>query len=274
MEEHLVVQIRRDLGTAPAGRQQGAPAQGVDDPRDQLALDVALQKAALVFAEELFAVEPVRQGGEAAARYAGDQVHLVEEPHRAARAGDLDAPEHLEDTERERGGAHAAAGEREDDQILAGPRFVPSPSNRGAGVSWNREIGRLRARVARPLNSEDNTMASSTIRDPTTRRRNLRDQVAGQLPTQRRTDCWLIPSGPYDLTRRIRHTRTKCFTTPRRAARAFTSRIQIGAAILRPLDGSQAHARISTMPTHATERALRAVPHARQRRADPETQRR
>ena len=52
---------------------------------DELALHVALQEALFVVVEELVAVQAVGQRGEAAARHAGDDIDLVEQPTRLPR---------------------------------------------------------------------------------------------------------------------------------------------------------------------------------------------
>ena len=53
-------------------RREVAPVRRIESARDELALDVALEKALLVVVEQLVAVQAVGQRGEAAARYAGD----------------------------------------------------------------------------------------------------------------------------------------------------------------------------------------------------------
>ena len=167
-----------------------------------------------------FAVEPVRQRGKAAADTPVIR-STVEQPHRTARAGDLDAPERLESAERER--------------------------------------------------------------------RDLRDRVAGQPPAQRRIDCRLIPSVPR-ISRGEFVTRTQngrvscrltlcadghyCVATHRRAARAFTSRIQIGAALLRPLDGVPVHSEARDDADSRNGACAQSCSPCRQHRADLETQRR
>ena len=79
VEQDLVVQLRRQLGAAPALRREVSPVARTQGARDELALDVALEEALLVIVEQLVAVEAVRQRGEAAARNAGNDVDGVEQ---------------------------------------------------------------------------------------------------------------------------------------------------------------------------------------------------
>ena len=76
VEQDLVVQLGRELGAAPGGAAQLAPVGRAERAGDDLALHVALQEALLVVGEQLVAVEAVGKRGEAAARYAGDDVDL------------------------------------------------------------------------------------------------------------------------------------------------------------------------------------------------------
>jgi hypothetical protein len=57
VEQDLVVELGRELGPAPGGRVQLAPVGHVEGALDELALNVALQKALLVFVEQLVAVQ-------------------------------------------------------------------------------------------------------------------------------------------------------------------------------------------------------------------------
>ncbi len=119
VEQDLVVQLGRELGAAPGRSAELAPVGRAERAGDDLALHVALQEALLVIDEQLVAVEAVGQRGEAAARYAGDDVDFVEQAGLVAfRPDDLGVAQELEDAVRKGGGARAAAREREDDQVL------------------------------------------------------------------------------------------------------------------------------------------------------------
>jgi hypothetical protein len=110
VEQDLVVEVRRQLGATPARGHQRSPVRRGGDAPEQFPLDVALQEAPFVLVEQLVAVQPVGQRGEAAAGNAGDDTHFVESadlppPGRV----DLDLAQRLEHAVRERGGARAAA---------------------------------------------------------------------------------------------------------------------------------------------------------------------
>src|SRR5206468_12663231 len=92
VEKNFVVQLRRQFGATPTGRPQLAPVRRTEGARDDLALHIALQKALLVVVEQLVAVKAIRQCGEAATRYASDDVDFIEQTNFVAlRSDDLRA---------------------------------------------------------------------------------------------------------------------------------------------------------------------------------------
>ncbi len=120
LEQDLVVVISGEFGAAPGGGPEACPVLRVERARDDLALHVALEKALLVLVEQPVAVEAVRQRGEAAAGHARDHRHRIEQAATIALGSDhLGLLEKLEYAVRERGGARAAAGEGENDEVLA-----------------------------------------------------------------------------------------------------------------------------------------------------------
>ena len=119
VEQDFVVQLRRQLGPAPALRRQVSPVARTEGAGDELALHVALQEPLLVVIEELVAVQAVGQRREAAARNAGDDIDGIEQAKLGAvRRRDLGAPEELQHAIGERRRARPSARKSEDDQIL------------------------------------------------------------------------------------------------------------------------------------------------------------
>ena len=125
IEQDLVIEIRGELGAAPVRRAQRPPVNGIQGPADQLALNIALEKALLVFAEQPVAIQAVGQRGEAATGNPGDDIDRVEQPLSLAVAPDhLGVSQRFEDPVRERGGARSAARERQDDDVLLVARIL------------------------------------------------------------------------------------------------------------------------------------------------------
>ena len=119
VEQDFVVEIGGELGTAPVRRTQRPPVNGIQGPADQLALNIALEKALLVFAEQPVAIQAVGQRRETAAGNPGDDVNRVEEPLSLTIPPDhLGVSQRFEDPVRERGGARSAARERQNDDVL------------------------------------------------------------------------------------------------------------------------------------------------------------
>jgi hypothetical protein len=119
VEENLVVHLGRHFRPSPAIGPQRAPVFRAQEPRQQVALDIALQKPPLIFIEQLVAVQSIGERGEAAAGHAGDHVDLVQQPHLLSLARhQLRTPQLLEHAIGEGGGARAASGKGEDDEVL------------------------------------------------------------------------------------------------------------------------------------------------------------
>ncbi len=119
VEQDLVVQLRRQLGTTPSGGRELRPVRRAERPGDDVALNVALQESLLVVDEQLVPVKPVRERREAAAGDPGDDVDFVEQPYAVAlRSDDLGPLQKFENAIRERGCPRAAAGKREHNEVL------------------------------------------------------------------------------------------------------------------------------------------------------------
>ena len=88
IEQDLVVQLRRELGTTPSSRRQLRPVSRTEGASNDVPLNVALQEALLVVGEQFVAVKSVRQRREAAAGHAGNHVDFIEQANLVSLGSD------------------------------------------------------------------------------------------------------------------------------------------------------------------------------------------
>ena len=119
VKQDFIIVLRGKFRSPPAGRRQARPVQGIEHPGDDFALHIALQEAPFIAGKELFAVQAVGQRREAAARYAGDHIHFVQQSDlQTLRPEQFGSPQKLEHAKRKRGSARATTRKRQHDQVF------------------------------------------------------------------------------------------------------------------------------------------------------------
>ena len=141
----------RRAPSAPSTANPGPPIKGIQDPADQLALNIALEKALFVFAEQPVAIQAVGQCGEAAAGNPGDDINRVEQPLPLAVAPDhLGVFQRFEDPEENVRRASRRPRTPERQYPPCARILLPGSGKRYPAVGSARVIGALTGAVAQP----------------------------------------------------------------------------------------------------------------------------